>query len=83
MIDNAEEKVCRWTLSSNNSLIYEVFPHEIPNEKHRKMGMYVIPERKVYKLSSEQYSKWVNYLRDCALHGEYKENGDRRDLHEY
>lgn len=83
MIDNVEEKVCRWTLSSNNSLIYETFPHEESNEKYRKNGVHVIPERRVHKLSSELYSKWVNYFRDCALHGEYKQNGDMRSLHEY
>ena len=82
-IDNVEEKVCRWTLGSDNNLIYEVFPHEEPNEKARKMGHYVIPCRRVSKISSELYTKWSNYLRDCAIHGEYKPNGDRRSIHEY
>ena len=82
-IGKIEEKVRKWTLGGNNKLIYEVFPHTNPNEKYGKMGFYTIPERKVITLSPEQYSQWVNFLRDCALHGEYKENGDRRCLGDY
>ena len=82
-IDNVEEKVCKWTLLGNNSLMYETFAHTEPNEKYRKLGVYCIPHKRIIKISKEQYDEWVGYLKTCCLHGDRFPNGDYRTLQRY
>lgn len=82
-IDNVEEKVCKWTLLENNSLMYETFAHTEPNEKYRKLGVYCIPHKRIIKISKEQYDAWVGYLKTCCLHGDRFPNGDYRTLQRY
>ena len=77
-----DEKVRKVTLLGNNEIMFENFDHTETNEKYRKMGAYIATKDK-HKLSKEMYSKWVTYIKDCALHGEFKPNGDRRNLQEY
>ena len=82
-IGKVEERVARWTLLSENRLMFEHFEHTEPNEKYRKMGMHCTPTKYIHKIPEELYSKWVSYLRECAINGEYKPNGDRRSLHRH
>lgn len=78
-----DEKVRKVTLLGNNEIMIETFEHTENNEKYRKMGTHYIAKKDKHKLSKEVYSKWVAYIKDCALHGEFKPNGDRRNLKEY
>lgn len=82
-IGKVEEKVARWTLLGENRLMYETFDHTEPNEKYRKMGMRCISSKNIHKIPEELYSKWVSYLRECAINGEYKPDGGRRSLHNH
>ena len=79
-IDNVEEKVCKWTLLGNNTLMYETFAHTEPN---RKLGVYCIPHKHIIKISKEQYDEWISYLKTCCLHGDRFHNGDYRTLQRY
>lgn len=82
-IDNVEEKVCKWTLLGNNTLMYETFAHTEPNEKYRKLYGNFIYEKSIHKISKELYDQWVDYLKTCCLHGDRLPNGDYRTLQSY
>lgn len=80
--DNVEEKVCKWTLLGNNSLMYETFDHTEPNENTEDLGV-LYPEKHIIKISKELYDLWVDFLKTCCLHGDRFPNGDFRSLYKH